>query len=75
MSAIFITSEEEIYHSIICKNTDKFNIIENKFYDAYSDYAETENYFIVNRNKIKRGKSLEYNKIKNNDIIILYQNE
>ena len=75
MSIIFTTSEQKFYHSIICKNTDKFNIIENKFYDTYSDYSETENYFIVNGNKVNRAKTLEYNKIKNNDIIILYQIE
>jgi len=75
ISVIFTTSEQKFYHSIICKNTDKFNIIENKFYDAYSDYAETENYFIVNGNKVNRAKTLEFNKIKSNDIIILYQIE
>ena len=43
MSVTFSMKNENIYHSIICKSTDKFNIIENKFYEAYSEYAETEN--------------------------------
>ena len=75
MSVTFSTRDENIYHSIICKNTDKFNIIENKFYETFSEYAESEKYFIVNGNKVNRAKTLEYNKIKDNDIIILYQIE
>ena len=75
ISVTFSTRDENIYYSIICKNTDKFNIIENKFYKAYSEYAETDNYFIVNGNKVNSSKTLEYNKSKNNDIIILYQIE
>ena len=58
-------------YSIICKNTDKFNIIENKLYEEYPDFYETENYFTVNGNKIHKNKSLEENHIHNNDVIIL----
>ena len=75
MSVTFSTRDESIFHTIICRSTDKFNVIENKFYDAFPEYSETENHFIVNGNKVNKAKTLEYNKIKNNDIIILYQIE
>ena len=43
-------------------------------YAKYPRYAEEENYFIVNGNKINRNKTLEQNKIKNNDVITLMLN-
>jgi hypothetical protein len=71
MSVIFTTMDQKFHYSIICKNTDIFNTIENKLYNAFSEYSETENYFFVNGGKINKVKTLEYNKIKNNDLIIL----
>ena len=73
MSVIFTTLDQKFYYSIICKNTDRFNIIENKLYNAYSEYSKTNNFFIVNGSRINEMKTLEENKIKNNDIIILNQ--
>jgi len=73
MSVIFTTVDQKFHYSIICKNTDIFNSIENKLYNSFSEYSETENYFFVNGSKINKVKSLEYNKIKNNDLIILNQ--
>ena len=64
MSVNFTTKEQKLYHSVICKNTDKFNIKEKKIYESYSDYSETENYFIVNGNKVNRAETLENNNIK-----------
>ena len=75
MSIIFTSFDENFYYSIICKKTDRFDTIEKKLYDAYSQYSETENYFTINGNRIEKEKTLEYNKIKNNDIIILTQIE
>lgn len=73
MSIIFVSRDQKIHYSIICKNTDKFNQIENKLYENedYSEYSETDNIFIVNGLKVKKNKSLDENKIKDNDIIIL----
>lgn len=71
MSIIFTSQDQKIHNSIICKNTDKFNKVEDKLYEIFPDYSETENYFIVNGNKINKYKTLDDNKIKNNDIIIL----
>ena len=68
---IFSSIEEDIYYTIICKNTDKFNKIENMFYDAYPQYLVNENYFTVKGNKIIKSKTIEQNNIKYGDIIII----
>jgi hypothetical protein len=71
MSIIFTSVDQKVCHSIICKNKEKFNIIENKFYEAYPDYLETENFFTLNGKKVNKYKTLDDNNIKNNDIILL----
>ena len=69
MSVIFISIDEVIHYSIICKNTDIFSNIEDKFYDKYPEYKNTQSEFIINGNKVDRFKNIDDNKIKNNDII------
>ena len=71
MSVIFTSSEQTFYQSIICKNTEKFNNVENRLYNIYQNYSESENYFIVRGRIINKSKSLEQNDINNSDIIIL----
>ena len=72
MTVNFVSVDSRIQHySLICKNTDIFNVIEKRLYDDYKEYYETENYFTVNGTKIHKLKSLEENKINNNDVIIL----
>ena len=58
-------------YSVKKKKSDIFNKIENKLYEDNEKFYETTNYFTVNGIKIHKNKSLEFNKIKNNDIIIL----
>ena len=72
MTIIFISSDENIIFSLICKNTDIFKFIENKFYEKYSEYKGLDNIFISNGRKINKDKSLYENKIKNNDIITFF---
>ena len=72
MSIIFISSDQNIISSFICKNTDNFKFIENKFYEKFSEYRGLDNNFILNGRKINKNKSLDENKIKNNDIITIY---
>ena len=72
MSVIFISSDLTIHYSIICKNTDQFTKIETELYKEYPKYKETENYFIVNGNRINKYKSLKENNIKNSNIIELH---
>ena len=72
MSIIFISTDQKIHHSIICKNTDPFSRIERLLYDEYPEYLDSENYYIVNGNRINRHKTLEENNISNGNIITLY---
>ena len=71
LSVIFISADQKIHYPIICKNTDKFSTIENILYDAYPEYIESQNCFLVNGNLINKYKTLDFNKIKNGDIIML----
>jgi len=72
MSIIFISSDKNIISSLICKNTDNFKFIENKFYEKYSEYKGLDNIFILNGRKIDKYKSLDENKIKNDNIITIF---
>jgi len=72
ISIIFTSFDENIISSFICKNTDIFNFIENKFYEKYSQYRGLDNNFISNGRPIDKNKSLDENKIKNNDIITIF---
>ena len=71
ISVIFVSSDQKVHYSIICKNTSKFSIIEGKLYEEYNDYEEPETFFTVNGRRINRHKTLDDNKIKNSDIIML----
>ena len=71
ISVIFNSFDEDICHSIICKNTDNFKKIEKKFYEKYPEYRNTKNYFVLNGKEIDKTKNLDENKIKNSDIITL----
>ena len=71
MSIIFLSVDQKIHHSFVCKNTDIFAEIEQKLYVEYPEYKEQENYFIANGFKVSRFKSLDENNIKNSDKITL----
>ena len=72
ISIIVISFDQNIISSFICKNTDIFKVLENKFYEKYSEYKDLDNIFISNGRNINKNKSLDENKIKNNDIITIY---
>ena len=71
ISIIMLTSDQNVVTSFICKNTDKFDSIEKKFYELYPEYQQKNTKFINKKNLINNDKSLEENKINNTDIIIL----
>ena len=71
ISIIFSSFDQNIISSFICKNTDNFKLLENKFYERHSEYKDLKNIFISNGRKINKDKSLDENKIKNNDIITI----
>ena len=78
LSIIFVTSEEKILYSLVCKNTDIFANVEQAFYKIYPEYKEKENKFLIKGRKgrkINKNKTIEENTIKNSDIISVEQNE
>jgi len=76
ISVIFISIDQIVNNfKVIAKNTDKFSKLEDILYEKYPKYKDTENYFIVNGKKINRNRTLEDNKIKNNDILTLSIND
>ena len=74
ISVIFTSSDEKMLYSIICKNTQKFNELEKKLYDDYPTYLEYDNSFMINGKIVNKDKYLDENKIRNNNIILLGQN-
>ena len=75
ISLIFISSDQNINYSIICKNTDNFSKIKSLFYDKYPEYKNLNNSFILKGNIIDINKNLQYYNIQDSDIITLKINE
>ena len=67
----FISIDKKINFDTIVKNTDSFAKLEASLYEKYPKYKNTENYFLVNGKKLNRHRTLEENKIKDNDILTL----
>ena len=75
ISVIITSSDKKIIYSAICKKTDLFKQIERKFYQKYSHYEKSNNYFIVNGKQIDKNLSLEKNGIMDNDIVTININD
>ena len=71
ISIKLISVNQDIDFKVIAKNTDYFSKLENILYQNYPKYKYTQNYFIVSGNVIQKNKTLEDNKIKNNDVLTL----
>ena len=67
----FISIDQKINCEIPAKNTDIFSKLEITLYEKYPKYKDTENYFLVNGKKLNKNRTLEENKIKDNDILTL----
>ena len=75
ISVIITSLDQKIHQSIICKNTEKFSRLEERLYKEAPDYFDSDIYFCVNGNVVKRYKTLKENNIHNSDIIILNKRE
>ena len=77
MVALFMTQgNQDIFnYAMACKSSDLFVRLEEKLYHDFPKYRNYETFFMVNVRRIFRFKTLEENKIKNNDIISLFTNE
>ena len=67
----FISSEQKINYGIKCLKTDTFAEIEEKLYQKYEEYRETNNNFIFKGKIILRFKKICENNIKDGDKIQL----
>ena len=70
ISINFISEDEIIFYSIICKKVDKFNYIENMLYEKYPEHKTKDNIFMINNRNIYKDKTLIENNIYDNDLII-----
>ena len=68
---IFTSCDQKFHYPIICKNSEQFNIVENRLYEKFSEYKEYENYFTFNGNKVNKYLTIEENKIRYGDNILL----
>ena len=55
----FISVDQRINHTVICKNKTDFHIVEAQLYEKYPEYKDSDNFFMFNGNKINRWKNLE----------------
>ena len=72
ITTLIISTDQKVMYPIACKNTTPFIKVEEKLYEEYPEFKETENYFLFSGNKIKRFKTIGENKIKNGMPIMLY---
>ena len=74
ISVLFMSqgSQDIFNYSMACKTTDLFVRLEERLYKDYPKFKDFEVTFKVNTSPIKRFKTIEENKIRNNDIISLY---
>ena len=75
ISITFISIDELIQYSIICKNTHKFREIENMFYYKYIEYKNKNIRFLIKGKSVNPSKTLEENNIKNGDVILFKVNK
>ena len=77
IAVLFITqgSQDIFNYTMACKTSDLFVRLEERLYHDFPKYRNYETFFMVNTRRIFRFKTLEENKIKNNDIISLFINE
>ena len=71
----FDTTDQLIHHLISCYNTDIFSDIEDELYNIYPQLKHKDNIFLCGGNTVKRSLTLQQNKIKDGDHIIIYDND
>jgi molybdopterin converting factor small subunit len=75
ISVTFISTEQKMNnYKISCLKTDRFAEIEEKLYQEFEEFRETNNIFIVNGRIIYRFKKMSENNINNGDTIQLIKN-
>ena len=77
ISVLFVTqgTHDIFNYSMACRTTDLFASLEERLYQDFPKYKKIKKYFMVNNNRISESKTLQENKIKNNDIISIFTTE
>ena len=71
----FVSTEHSINKGIKCLETDTFAEVEEKFYQIYDEFRNTNNALIINGRTILRFKSLKENNVRDGDSIMLIKIE
>ena len=67
--SLIIYLPNQAQFSMICKNTEKFHKIEERLYEKFEKYKETDNFFLFYGKKVSRFNTLKENFINDGDII------
>ena len=65
MCVNFISSDQKVHYAVACLKSITFAQVEEKLYQQYPEYRETNNNFIANGTQVLRFKTISDNKIGN----------
>ena len=71
MCVNFISGDQQVHYAVPCLNSNTFAEVEEKLYQQYPAYRETNNNFIANGNLVLRFKTIGENKIGNGKPVTL----
>ena len=71
MCVNFISANQQIHYAVPCVKNDTFASVEEKLYQRFPQYRETNNNFLANGNKVKRFKTIGENNIGNGLPVVL----
>ena len=71
ISVIIKSLDQTIKYPLICKKSEKFKVLQQKLYEKYKDLKKKEHFYVCKGNQIDIEKTIEENKIKDNDIILI----
>ena len=75
MVIYFISKDSSIHEGIKCVETDTFAEVEEKLYQIYDNFRDTNNMFTINGRPILRFRNLKENKIRDGDKVLLLKIE
>ena len=74
ISIIFCYKEKNRFYSMICKNTDSINNLEEKLYKEFPELSGNNISYLFRGKIIDQFQNFDDNKIKNGDMIIINKN-
>ena len=71
IAVMFFIPDQNIHYSISCKDSDPFSKIESKLFEEFPELKSKNIYYLAKGNKVDKTATLEQNKIKNGDTILI----